>query len=157
MDEQKHQSAEATAKREKSRMQGGAKLLPGSAGGFTPAKEHADRVQAEKEAGLREERNVQIETYAEGMARETPDNPKLANGIPNHVSTDPASPFYMPNLTKMGVRFNGTPRKKDVQEFNVSEGWIRVHIRDNKGNWKKSRGRYITVKLNGVVEPYWET
>lgn len=152
--EDRKQSAEAVAKREQSRMQGGAKLLPGSAGGFTPAKEHAERVQAEKEAGLREDRNVQLETYAEGANREEPGNP---NGIPNHVSTDPDSPFYMTGLGKMGVKFNGVPRKKDVQEFNVSEGWIRVHIRDNKGNWKKSRGRYITVKLNGVVEPYWES
>lgn len=155
--EDRKQSAEAVAKREQSRMQGGAKLLPGSAGGFTPAKEHADRVQAEKEAGLRdpdpiqivEPENKQLAVYREAM--------NGMRAIPNHVSTDPDSPFFMDGLGKMGVKFNGVPRKKDVQEFNVSEGWIRVHIRDNKGNWKKSRGRYITVKLNGVVEPYWES
>ncbi len=72
---------------------------------------------------------------------------------PDRLSTDPASPHYDETvLTRdVGIRFNGT-EKTNVEEYSVSEGWIRVaagKARDRKGN-------PITIKLKGKVEPYYK-
>ena len=47
-------------------------------------------------------------------------------------------------------RFNGRERN-DVEEYSVSEGWIRVAA----GKALDRHGRPITIKLTGVVEPYY--
>lgn len=71
---------------------------------------------------------------------------------PNQLSTDPRSPFYSEEVLRrdVGVRFNGVERT-NVHEYNVAEGWVRVEVptaRDRRGN-------PMTIKLSGVVEPYF--
>lgn len=143
--EEKHESAEAVAKREKSRMQGGAKLLEGSAGGFTPASQYKPRLETGPLAA----------EESDSEAPATSGIPKLPNGVPARLCVEKGHPDFDECYTRIGVKFNGIERKGDVYAYDVAGGFIRVHIRDNKGRWKQSRGRFVTVKLNGVVEPYW--
>lgn len=76
----------------------------------------------------------------------------MTDTLPDRLSTDPASPHHDPSLLErgIGIRFNGA-EKTNVEEYCVSEGWIRVAAgaaRDRKGN-------PMTLKLKGAVEPYW--
>jgi hypothetical protein len=48
------------------------------------------------------------------------------------------------------VRFKGV-EKTNVEEYCVSEGWIRVAA----GTAKDRRGNPLTIKLTGEVEPYF--
>ena len=52
----------------------------------------------------------------------------------------------------VGIRFNGQ-EKTNVIEYSVSEGWIRVAA----GRSRDRYGQPMTIKLNGTVEPYFET
>ena len=52
----------------------------------------------------------------------------------------------------MGIRFNGA-EKTNVEEYCVSEGWVRVAA----GKAKDRNGNPITLKLKGKVEPYFRT
>lgn len=71
---------------------------------------------------------------------------------PDHLSVDPRSPHYdAPTLERgIGIRFNGV-EKTTVEEYCISEGWIRVaagKARDRKGN-------PMLVKLKGEVVAYF--
>ena len=70
---------------------------------------------------------------------------------PDRLSTDPASPFYNEELLQrgVGIRFKGV-EKTNVEEYCVSEGWVRLAV----GNRVDRRGKALTVKLQGPVEPY---
>ncbi len=79
--------------------------------------------------------------------------PKAVAPLPDRLSTDPASPFYDEAVLRrdVGIRFNGT-EKTNVEEYCVSEGWIKVaagKARDRKGN-------PMTLKLKGKVEPFYK-
>ena len=50
----------------------------------------------------------------------------------------------------VGIRFKGV-EKTNVEEYCVSEGWIRVAA----GNAKDRYGNPLTIKLTGPVEPYF--
>ena len=52
----------------------------------------------------------------------------------------------------MGIRFNGV-EKTTVEEYCVSEGWIRVAV----GKTVDRRGMPLTIKLSGRVEPYFRS
>lgn len=71
--------------------------------------------------------------------------------LPDRLSTDPRSPHYDAALLErgVGIRFNGKERR-DVEEYCVSEGWIRVAM----GKALDRRGQPLTRKVNGTVEPY---
>ena len=71
---------------------------------------------------------------------------------PDRLSTNPASPHHDAEvLTRgIGIRFNGV-EKNTVEEYCVSEGWIRVSV----GKTLDRRGNPLTTKLNGQVEPYF--
>ena len=71
---------------------------------------------------------------------------------PNHLSIDPRSPFYDEEVLRrdVGVRFNGV-EKTNVEEYCVSEGWIRVAA----GKTLDRFGNPLTIKLKGKVEPYF--
>ena len=71
---------------------------------------------------------------------------------PDHLSNDPKSPFYDAEMLdrRVGVRFNGV-EKNNVEEYCVSEGWIRV----TAGTAKDRKGNPMTIKLKGEVEPYF--
>lgn len=72
---------------------------------------------------------------------------------PDRLSTDPQSPYYDEAVLKreVGIRFNGA-EKTNVEEYCVSEGWIRVAA----GKARDRRGNPITLKLKGTVEPYYK-
>jgi Protein of unknown function (DUF3297) len=73
---------------------------------------------------------------------------------PDRLAANPDSPFYDAALLErgVGIRFNGA-EKTNVEEYCVSEGWIRVAA----GASKDRRGQPLTLKLKGVVEPYFRT
>ena len=71
--------------------------------------------------------------------------------LPDRLSINPTSPHFNQELIArgVGIRFNGTERT-NVEEYCVSEGWIRV----SAGKTLDRRGRPLTIKLKGTVEPY---
>jgi len=72
---------------------------------------------------------------------------------PDRLSVDPASPYFNAEALQrdVGIRFKGQ-EKSNVEEYCVSEGWIRVAA----GNAKDRYGRPLTIKLTGPVEPYFK-
>ena len=71
--------------------------------------------------------------------------------LPDRLSLDPRSPYFNQDiLTRgVGIRFNGQ-EKTNVEEYCVSEGWIRVAA----GRSRDRFGNPMTIKLRGTVEPY---
>src|SRR5678810_1472770 len=71
--------------------------------------------------------------------------------LPDRLSTNPKSPHYDEALLQkgVGIRFNGQ-EKTNVEEYCVSEGWIRVAA----GKSLDRFGNAMTIKLKGTVEPY---
>jgi hypothetical protein len=78
----------------------------------------------------------------------------MADQLPDRLCNDPKSPFFNEDILKreIGIRFNGV-EKTNVEEYCVSEGWIRVAA----GNTRDRMGRPMTLKLKGKVEPYFRT
>ena len=76
----------------------------------------------------------------------------MTDTLPDRLSTDPESPFYDEELLarNVGVRFKGVD-KTNVEEYCVSEGWVRVAA----GSAKDRHGRPLTIKITGPVEPYF--
>jgi hypothetical protein len=72
---------------------------------------------------------------------------------PDHLSNDPRSPYYNAEALErdIGVRFRGE-EKTNVEEYCVSEGWIKVPV----GKGKDRFGNPLTIKLTGTVEPYYK-
>jgi len=79
------------------------------------------------------------------------DTEAAAQTMPDRLSTDPRSPFHDADLLArgVGIRFKGE-EKTNVEEYCVSEGWVRLAI----GNKVDRHGRALTIKLTGPVEPY---
>jgi hypothetical protein len=71
---------------------------------------------------------------------------------PDRLSIDPDSPFYdEAALTRgVGIRFKGRERT-DVEEYCVSESWIRAPV----GKTLDRHGNPLTIKFTGPVEPYF--
>jgi hypothetical protein len=71
---------------------------------------------------------------------------------PDRLSNNPASPHYDEAVLQrgIGIRFNGV-EKTTVEEYCVSEGWVRVAV----GKTLDRRGHPLTMKLAGAVEPYF--
>ena len=82
-----------------------------------------------------------------------PDKAKApaAKPLPDRLSLDPRSPFFDEELLAqgIGIKFNGA-EKVNVEEYSMSEGWIRVAA----GRSLDRNGQPMTVKLKGKVEPY---
>ena len=77
----------------------------------------------------------------------------MTDTLPDRLSTDPNSPFHDAELLarNVGVRFKGED-KTNVEEYCVSEGWVRVSV----GKGKDRHGNPLTLKLTGKVEPYFK-
>ena len=73
---------------------------------------------------------------------------------PDRLSVNPDSPYYNAEVLErgVGVRFKGV-EKTNVEEYCVSEGWVRLAA----GNAKDRAGNQMTIKLKGLVEPYFRT
>jgi hypothetical protein len=73
---------------------------------------------------------------------------------PDRLAVDPASPYHDADALArgVGVRFKGV-EKDNVEEYCVSEGWVRLAI----GKTVDRRGNPMTIKLQGTVEPYFRT
>ena len=78
---------------------------------------------------------------------DTPETP------PDRLAVDPRSPYFNADVLQrdVGIRFNGQ-EKTNVEEYCVSEGWIRVPA----GKAKDRYGNPLTIKLSGKVEPYFK-
>ena len=75
------------------------------------------------------------------------------DAFPDRLSTNPSSPYYNEELLSrdVGIRFKGA-EKTNVEEYCVSENWIRVAA----GKALDRYGHPLTIKLTGTVEPYFK-
>ncbi|HEV2570442.1 MAG TPA: DUF3297 family protein [Beijerinckiaceae bacterium] len=76
----------------------------------------------------------------------------MSEEFPDRLSTNPQSPFYNEAILSrdVGIRFNGV-EKNNVEEYCISEGWIRV----SAGKARDRYGNPMTIKLTGKVVPYY--
>jgi hypothetical protein len=77
----------------------------------------------------------------------------LPDTLPDRLCVDPSSRYYNEKLLarNIGIRINGVERT-NVEEYCVSEGWIRVAI----GKTVDRRGRPLTVQFKGTIEPFFK-
>ena len=70
---------------------------------------------------------------------------------PDRLCAHEKSPHYNSEFIErgVGIRFNGVERN-DVEEYCVSEGWIRVAA----GKSLDRFGNPMTIRLKGTVEPF---
>src|SRR5438876_12158810 len=103
---------------------------------------------ADRKTGRAGQRNrgIAVNEKNESGAGQTPDQ------LPDRLSTDPKSPYYNAEVLArdVGIRFKGI-EKTNVEEYCVSEGWVRV----TAGNAKDRYGNPLTIKVHGPVEPYF--
>jgi hypothetical protein len=76
----------------------------------------------------------------------------MSDTPPDRLSSNPQSPFYDEAALArgVGIRFKGA-EKTNVEEYSVSEGWIRVAA----GAARDRSGNPLTILLKGPVEPYF--
>ncbi|MGE4481840.1 DUF3297 family protein [Acidocella sp.] len=76
----------------------------------------------------------------------------MSDTPPDRLSSDPASQYFNETLLDrgIGVRFNGA-EKNNVEEYCISEGWVRVAV----GKTVDRKGKPLTVKFKGLVEVYF--
>lgn len=84
---------------------------------------------------------------------ETAPNDAASDVPPDRLSVNPRSEFFDAELLKrgVGIRFKGAVRT-NVDEFCISEGWIRVQA----GKTMDRKGNPLTLKLTGPVEAWYE-
>jgi len=72
--------------------------------------------------------------------------------LPDRLSVDPTSPHHVAAVAEhaIGIRFNDKERF-DVEEYCVSEGWIKVPA----GKTVDRKGKPMLIKLKGQVEPFY--
>jgi hypothetical protein len=68
--------------------------------------------------------------------------------LPDRLAIDPNSPFHNAELLQSGIGIE----KTNVEEYCVSEGWVRVAA----GVAKDRHGNPMTIKLKGKVEPFFK-
>jgi hypothetical protein len=78
----------------------------------------------------------------------------MSDTPPDRLSNDPRSPYYDADVLgrDVGIRFKGA-EKTNVEEYCVSEGWIRVAA----GKALDRHGNPLTIKLTGPVEPNFKS
>ncbi len=76
----------------------------------------------------------------------------MTDTLPDRLAINPKSPYHDAALLErgIGIKFNGA-EKTNVEEYCISEGWIRVAA----GKARDRFGNPMTVKLSGKVEPYF--
>ena len=83
----------------------------------------------------------------------TPAAGNAADVPPDHLSVNPKSPFFDGEKLQrgVGIRFKDRVRT-DVEEYSISEGWVRVQA----GKAVDRKGQPLTLKLTGTVEAWYE-
>lgn len=78
--------------------------------------------------------------------------PENRPALPDHLSIDARSPHYVQAVLEydIGIRFNGKERS-DVEEYCISEGWIKV----SAGKTRDRMGRPLLIKIKGIVEAFY--
>lgn len=78
----------------------------------------------------------------------------MTDTLPDRLCTNPGSPYYDEELLArgIGILFDGK-EKTNVDEYCVSEGWIKVAA----GKARDRAGNPMTIKLKGAVEPFFRT
>lgn len=78
----------------------------------------------------------------------------MSDTPPDRLSVNPKSPYFDQAVLQrgIGIRFKGVERR-DVEEYSVSEGWIRVQV----GKTMDRKGNPLTIKLTGTVEAWFES
>jgi hypothetical protein len=77
----------------------------------------------------------------------------MSEVLPDRLAANPKSPHHNAKLLErgIGIRFNGV-EKHNVEEYSVTEGWVRVAV----GKTVDRHGKPLTMKLKGKVEPYFK-
>ncbi len=77
----------------------------------------------------------------------------MSDTPPDRLSISPRSPYFdQPALERgIGIRFKGVERT-DVEEYCLSEGWIRVALPKKVDR----HGQPLTIKLTGPVEAWFQ-
>ena len=72
--------------------------------------------------------------------------------FPDRLSEDPKSPHHVAAVLEheVGIRLNGRERH-DVEEYCISEGWVRVPV----GKAVDRKGKPLLIKVMGTVEPFY--
>ncbi len=78
----------------------------------------------------------------------------MSDTPPDRLSVNPKSPYHDPALLQrgIGIKFKDVQRR-DVEEYCVSENWIRVQV----GKTMDRKGNPLTIKLSGPVEAWFES
>ena len=98
------------------------------------------------------------ETDTASEASPSPDSgaPQPTSGAdvpPDRLAISPRSPYFDADKLQrgIGIRFKDAVRT-NVEEYSISEGWIRVQA----GKTKDRHGQPLTLKLSGPVEAWYE-
>lgn len=77
----------------------------------------------------------------------------MSDTPPDRLSINAASPHFDADVLQrgVGIKFKGRVRT-DVEEYSISEGWIRVAA----GKSRDRFGQPMTIKLSGPVEAWFE-
>ena len=75
------------------------------------------------------------------------DTPSPSPSPPDRLSVDPESPFYDFFAAKnVIVLMDGRARNGDVAEYCVSEKWVRIWLKNARGQFTREQGKPRTVK-----------
>lgn len=77
---------------------------------------------------------------------------KPVPAIPDHLCADPRSPHHDAAVFEhdVGIRLNGQERF-DVEEYCISEGWVKVA----SAKVKDRKGKPLMMKIKGRVEAFY--
>jgi hypothetical protein len=77
----------------------------------------------------------------------------MSDTPPDRLAVNPNSPHFQREVLErgIGIRFKGAERR-DVEEYSISESWIRVGL----GKKIDRKGQPLTIKLTGPVEAWFE-
>lgn len=77
----------------------------------------------------------------------------MSDTPPDRLSTNPRSPHFDMDVLQRGIGIKFKDRvRNDVEEYCISEGWIRVAA----GKTRDRHGQPLTIKLSGPVEAWFE-
>jgi hypothetical protein len=79
--------------------------------------------------------------------------PSAAPALPDRLSSDPRSPHHDAAVFRhdIGIRLNGKERF-DVEEYCVSEGWVKVPA----GKTVDRKGKPLLITIKGQVEAFYK-